>query len=51
MATQWEVARALALLCQDDAYAITGASIAIDYAVTAGLHTSEITHMTLRALR
>jgi hypothetical protein len=39
------VARALALLCADDAAVVTGASIAIDGGVSAGLQSSQWTHL------
>ena len=40
--TAEEVARAMALLCEDDAAPITGATIAIDGAATAGLLSSSM---------
>jgi NAD(P)-dependent dehydrogenase (short-subunit alcohol dehydrogenase family) len=42
------VARALVVLSSDDAALINGASIAIDGAVSAGLHTSNWTHLMMR---
>ncbi|MGE0387460.1 MAG: SDR family NAD(P)-dependent oxidoreductase [Gammaproteobacteria bacterium] len=44
-----EVARTLALLCHDDARAITGGSIPIDYGVAAGLYTSLSLHQNFAA--
>lgn len=41
-----EVARAIAVLCRDDASPITGASIAIDRAATAGAMASSLIYMT-----
>ena len=41
-----EVSRAIALLCHDDAHLITGASIAIDRAATAGAMASHLIYLT-----
>jgi NAD(P)-dependent dehydrogenase (short-subunit alcohol dehydrogenase family) len=43
------VARALVLLCHPDAAVVTGASIAIDLGVSAGLYTSRYTHQMIAA--
>jgi NAD(P)-dependent dehydrogenase (short-subunit alcohol dehydrogenase family) len=45
-----DVARVLALLCSDDARLLTGATIALDRAMTAGFTTSMVTHMTVAEL-
>ena len=41
-----DVGRTLALLCHDDAHLITGATIAIDRAITAGFLASTMVHLT-----
>jgi NAD(P)-dependent dehydrogenase (short-subunit alcohol dehydrogenase family) len=45
-----DVGKVLALLCSDDARLLTGATIALDRAMTAGFTTSMVTHMTTAEL-